>query len=277
MPTVRETEFAALDLETTGLDPLNDRIVEAAAVIFRGHEVLDSFETLVNPGVRITPALTAIHGINNSMVKGAPSPVEAVGRLAGFVGERPLVIQNAPFDLGFMETVRQENFQESLVNDVFDTCRMAPLVFPGLPGYSLGSMARSLKVAKGRDHRALDDSLAAMGIFLKCLEKIDPDGRMGYGIFERSWSLTALMALERTTLNMEWPEGFELLKEARESSGRVLIVYRGGNGTITERVIEPTGLVRIGGRIMLEAWCGLRGESRTFRFDRILEIRPQEK
>lgn len=276
MATVRATEFAALDLETTGLDPLNDRIVEAAAVIFREDEVLDVFESLVNPGVRITPALTAIHGINNSMVRGAPSPVEAVERLAGFVGERPLVIQNAPFDLGFIETVRQESFREPLVNDVFDTCRMAPVVFPGLPSYSLGKLSRHLGVKKGRDHRALDDSLAAMGIFLKCLEKIDPSDETGYADFERSWSLPALMALERTTLDMEWPEGFELLKQTWESSGRVLIVYRGGNGTVTERVIEPTGLVRVGGRVMLEAWCDLRGESRTFRFDRILEIHPEE-
>lgn len=276
MAGVFDSEFIALDLETTGLDPCVNRIVEAGAVIFRGDSVLDVFETLVDPGVRIHPRLTAIHGINNSMVKDAPSPVEAVTRLADFVGERPLVIQNAPFDLGFIETVRQENFQKPLINDVFDTCRMAPLVFPGLPSYSLGSLARSLKVPKGRDHRALDDSLAAMGIFLKCLEKIDPDGSMSYGIFERSWSLPALMAIERSMLKIEWPEGFELLKEAWKNDGRVMIVYRGGNGTVSERTIEPTGPVRVGGRIMLEAWCCLRGESRTFRFDRILEIHPEK-
>ncbi len=277
MPTARETEFAALDLETTGLDPLNDRIVEAAAVIFRGREVLDSFETLVNPGVRITPALTAIHGINNSMVKGAPSPVEAVGRLAGFVGERPLVIQNAPFDLGFIETVRQESFREPLVNDVFDTCRLAPVIFPGLPSYSLGSLTRTLGVPKGRSHRALDDSLAAMGIFLKCMDKIDPAGDMDYERFERDYSFRSLLALERSPALLQWPSGFDIIREAFEISGKVFIVYRGGNGTVTERLIEPTGLVRVGGRVMLEAWCALRGESRTFRFDRILEARRQEE
>jgi DNA polymerase III epsilon subunit-like protein len=94
------------------LDPLNDRIVEAAAVIFRGSEVIDTFETLVNPGVRITSALTAIHGITNSMVKGAPAPAEAVSTLAGFVGERPLVIQNAPFDMGFIDTIRRKAFPD---------------------------------------------------------------------------------------------------------------------------------------------------------------------
>ncbi|HBG14628.1 MAG TPA: hypothetical protein DDW96_04810, partial [Synergistaceae bacterium] len=67
------------------------------------------------------------------------------------------------------------------------------------------------------------------------------------------------------------------IREAWEVSGKVFIVYRGGNGAVTERLIEPTGLVRVGGRVMLEAWCALRGESRTFRFDRILEARKQEE
>lgn len=271
------TEFAALDLETTGLDPLNDRIVEAAAVIFRGSEVIDTFETLVNPGVRITSALTAIHGITNSMVKGAPAPAEAVSTLAGFVGERPLVIQNAPFDMGFIDTVRRDSFSGPLDNDLFDTCRLAPVIFPGLPSYSLGSLARALGVPKGRSHRALDDSLAAMGIFLKCMEKIDPAGNIEYERFERDYSFRSLLALERSPALLQWPSGFEAIREAFEVSGKIFIVYRGGNGSVTERLIEPTGLVRIGGRIMLEAWCSLRGESRTFRFDRILKAWKQEE
>jgi len=221
------TEFAALDLETTGLDPLNDRIVEAAAVIFRGSEVIDTFETLVNPGVRITSALTAIHGITNSMVKGAPAPAEAVSTLAGFVGERPLVIQNAPFDMGFIDTIRRESFSGPLDNDLFDTCRLAPVIFPGLPSYSLGSLARALGVPKGRSHRALDDSLAAMGIFLKCMEKIDPAGNIEYERFERDYSFRSLLALERSPALLQWPSGFEAIREAFEVSGIDPVGYTG--------------------------------------------------
>ena len=53
----------------------------------------------------------------------------------------------------------------------------------------------------------------------------------------------------------------------------MFIVYQGGSGEVTQRLIEPTGLVRIAGRTMLEAWCTLRGESRTFRFDRIIDVK----
>lgn len=269
-------EFAALDLETTGLDPRLNRIVEVGAVVFRGNEVLEVHESLVDPGVRIHPRLTAIHGITNKMVKGSPRPLEAVSRLVTFVGSRPLVIQNAPFDLGFIEAVRSDHFEHQLDNAVFDTCRLAHLLFPGLPGYNLGQLSRSLGVVAKREHRAVDDSLAAMGVFLRCVERIDSQGEMNYEDFEMGFSLRALLELERSSGELLWPEGFDLLREAFESSRRVSIVYRSGGGVTSRRVIAPTGLVMIGGSVMLEAWCYLREEDRTFRFDRILEMRPEK-
>jgi len=274
---IRETEFAALDLETTGLNPQKDRIVEAAAVVFKGGSALGTFETLVNPGVRIAAALTAIHGIDDDMVKGAPKPPEAVRRLLLFLGERPLVIHNAPFDMGFINGVLEENFLEPASNDLFDTNRIAPAVFPGLPSYKLASLSRALGVRPGRGHRALDDSLAAMGVFLKCLERIDPSGEMSYGRLERDYSFVCPIALPRSDVPLEWPHGFDALREACENSRRVLIVYRSGGGEVTQRYIEPTGLVTVGGRTMLAAWCSLRGESRTFRFDRIIDVKRSQE
>ena len=274
-PSVKvwETEFTALDLETTGLDPLADRVVEVGAVVFKGDAIIDTFETLVDPGVRISRALTAIHGIDNRMVRGAPSPPEAVARLMVFMGARPLVIHNAPFDMGFIETVLRERFLEAPLNDLFDTCRIAPVVFPGLASYRLGELSRSLGVEQGRGHRALDDSLAAMGVFLSCLREIDPAREMEYGPFERSYSLRSLAALEGSAVPLRWPPGFDAIREACENSGSVFITYQSGSGEVTLRLIKPTGLVRVSGRTMLEAWCTLRGESRTFRFDRIIDVK----
>ncbi|MDO9508904.1 MAG: exonuclease domain-containing protein [Thermovirgaceae bacterium] len=277
MIRVSDTEFAALDLETTGLDLCLNRIVEVGAVIYKGETVLDVYETLVDPGVRIHPRLTAIHGITNRMVKGAPSPFEAVSELEDFIGDRPLVIQNAPFDLGFIEAVRKEHSDEPLSNAVFDTCRLAPLVFPGLLSYRLGPLARALGIVTAREHRAVDDALAAMGVFLKCVERVDPQGEMEYALFKERCCLQGLMELERSSGELLWPDGSELLKDAWERSLKIFIVYRSGSGTTTRRMIAPMGLVRVGGGVMLEAWCDLRQENRTFRFDRILEVRPEKK
>ncbi len=277
MARVADTEFVALDLETTGLDPGIDRIVEVGAVIFRGGTVLEVHETLVDPGVRIHPRLTKIHGITNNMVKGAPFPFAAVTELVKFFGDRPLVIQNAPFDLGFIEAVRGENLEPPLCNPVFDTCRLAPLIFPGLSSYSLGPLSKALGIVLTREHRAVDDSMAAMGVFLRCVERIDPESVMDQAIFEERFSFSALLELEHSFRDLPWPDGSELLKDAWERSQKVSIVYRSGSGTITRRVIAPTGLVRVGGGVMLEAWCSLRQENRTFRFDRILEVRPEKE
>ncbi len=272
-----DKEFVSLDLETTGLDPRLDRIVEVGAVVFRGNEVLGIHETLVDPGVRIHPRITAIHGITNRMVKGAPTPGEAVSKLEAFIGERPLVIQNAPFDLGFIEAVRKTNSETPLCNPVFDTCRLAPLLFPGLRSYSLGPLSRALGVARTREHRAVDDSMAAMGVFLKCIERIDPLGKIDYPDLEKRFSLSALLEIERTSEDLLWPDDFEIIREACKGSRKISIIYRSGSNATTRRVIAPTGLVRIGGNVMLEAWCFLRKESRTFRFDRILEVHPENK
>lgn len=271
-----DTEFVALDLETTGLDPKLNRIVEVGAVSFRGSDVLGVYETFVDPGVRIHPRLTAIHGITNRMVKGAPTPGEAVSKLAAFIGDHPLVIQNAPFDLGFIEAVRKANSGTPLCNPVFDTCRLAPLLFPGLGSYRLGALSRALGIACTREHRAIDDSMAAMGVFLKCLERIDTLGKMDYSDFENRFSLNALLEIERAAEDLLWPDGFEIIREAWESSQKVSITYHSGNNATTRRVIAPTGLIKIGGNVMLEAWCFLRKENRVFRFDRILEVHPEE-
>ena len=118
--------------------------------------------------------------------------------------------------------------------------------------------------------------MAAMGVFLKCIDRIDPRAEMDYPDFEKRFSLSVLLELERSNTDLIWPNGFEILREAWESTGKITIVYRSGSNTITRRVITPTGLVRIGGNVMLEAWCFLRKESRTFRFDRILEAHKEK-
>lgn len=271
-----DKEFVALDLETTGLDPRLDRIVEVGAVVFRGSEILGVHETLVDPGVRIHPRITAIHGITNKMVTGSPTPEKAVAELEKFIGNRPLVIQNAPFDLGFIEAVRKTNWETPLCNPVFDTCRLAPLLFPGLRSYSLGPLSRALGIALTREHRAVDDSMAAMSVFLKCVERIDPLGTINYPDLEKKFSLSALLEIERTSEDLLWPDDSGIIREACKDSRRISIVYRSGSNTTTRRVIVPTGLVRIGGNVMLEAWCFLRNENRVFRFDRILEVHTEK-
>jgi len=95
------TSIVALDIETTGLDPEKDAIIEIGAVRFSGKRVEGEWSTLVNPGRRIPPFITQLTGINDQMVLKAP-PIHAVlAHLKDFVGDSPILGQNIRFDLSY--------------------------------------------------------------------------------------------------------------------------------------------------------------------------------
>ena len=98
-----EEVWVALDLETTGLSPKKDRIIEIGAVKFQGHEVLDTFQSFINPGRRLSPFIRQFTGITQAQVNEAPPFSSVAGEFAAFVGSSPVVGHNLGFDLGFLE------------------------------------------------------------------------------------------------------------------------------------------------------------------------------
>src|SRR5205823_5485352 len=120
--------YVALDLETTGLDPRRDEIIEVGAVKFRGPDVLEQFSTFVKP--RQMPALEVqgITGIRPEDLLNAPPFAAIAGDLLKFVGDWPLVIQNASFDVPFLA-----EHGLPLPNRVLDTLEMARVLLGQLP------------------------------------------------------------------------------------------------------------------------------------------------
>ncbi len=154
--------YVALDLETTGLDPSDDRITEIGAVRFdeEGHE-LGVFDQLIDPG-RPIPAFTEkLTGITNEDVKGAPAFGEIANDLAAFVGESAVVGQNVRFDLAFLAEAGLE-----FEGPALDTLRFARILFPEGPG-ALSELAAELGVEMPVAHRALADARAAASVFLQ--------------------------------------------------------------------------------------------------------------
>ncbi|PKQ16888.1 MAG: DNA polymerase III subunit epsilon [Actinobacteria bacterium HGW-Actinobacteria-7] len=100
-----EEEVCVLDIETTGYDASRDRIIEVAAAIMRGPEVLERFSSLVDPMVPVPTEITKLTGIDDQTVQGAPCAEAAVARLAEFAGGREVVAHNGAFDRGFLEAV----------------------------------------------------------------------------------------------------------------------------------------------------------------------------
>ncbi len=158
-------ELVALDIETTGLDPKRESIIEIGAVRFNGRRVEEEWNTLVNPRRAVPAFITQLTGITNQMVAHAPPISDIAAELADFVGEAPIVGHNVSFDLSFL---RRHNLFK--YNDAIDTYEMASVLLPNASRYGLGPLSSLLTVPLPATHRALDDALVTHGVYLRLHE-----------------------------------------------------------------------------------------------------------
>ncbi len=170
--------YVAIDVETTGLDPSRDQLIEIGAVRFvrsaDGRFVEDArFETFVDPGIPIPELVTKLTGIHPSMLPGAPDPYTAVARLRDFVGKWPVCAHNLFFDLSF---IRYAGFQNSTATGTrgkfnpvaVDTLRLSRLLYPKERVHKLDAVAARLGITQKQHHRAADDA-ATCGRILDAL------------------------------------------------------------------------------------------------------------
>lgn len=173
--------FVAIDVETTGLDPSVDRIIEVAAVWFRpdsqgGFEPADSMVSLINPGIPVSARSQELTGITTEMIQSAPEPLPVLEQLIQFIGDRPVVAHNAFFDLAFL---RYEGFRTRLENDprlkfnppLVDTLALARLMLPDIVNHKLCTCTDHLQIDLGQHHRAGADALACGKIFAILFER----------------------------------------------------------------------------------------------------------
>lgn len=155
-----EGTYIVVDLETTGLDPLIEGILEIAAVRLEGDRVVAAWQTLVNPGplVELSEASRAIHGITAEMVADAPTVPEALRTFLAFLGDAPLVAHNAPFDVAFLNRGLAGLGAPALANEAIDTLEMAREVFPEQRSHKLESLCRLLGHEAVGFHRAAADA-----------------------------------------------------------------------------------------------------------------------
>jgi DNA polymerase III epsilon subunit family exonuclease len=180
----------ALDLETTGLHPDQDAILEIAAIKFQGSEIIETFETFVAPGRSIPFRVQRLTGIKSEHLIGAP-PFSAVSnKLQKFLGDFPIVGHSIPFDVSFL---RMRGLARS--NPLVDTFELATVLLPSLVSYNLGQVAESLGVQVPQDrHRAMVDTVLAMEVFVALhqrLQSVDLDllNDLAHLDAPRSWPL----------------------------------------------------------------------------------------
>ncbi len=165
--------YACLDVETTGLDAKNCRILEIAVVHVDDGRITGEWTTLLDPGVAdVGP--TRIHGITRDDVAGAPTFGDVAGDLVGHLEGRIPVAHNAPFDVGFLnaEWDALQRFGPMGL-DALDTLGLARAL--GLPG-RLGALAEALGVDLSHAHRALDDTRALAEVLVHLLGRAGEAG-----------------------------------------------------------------------------------------------------
>ncbi len=265
---VSNITFAAIDIETTGLTPVVDRIVEIGAVKFRNGKVLDTFQELIDPEMPISPGAFAVNGISDDMVRGKPTIDQILPQFLDFVDDSIPIAHNAPFDVGFLSyEISRLNLNAS-EKPILDTCAIPKKVFPHFYSYSLENLAKGLHIKSDSFHRALADAMVCKEIFFKCLDEMgNPD----------QLTLEDVLAVNGPALSFNmseiiFDEPFLPLKDALESGNPVEIVYQDAGGSVTNRQITPFAVGLFRGTVMIEAFCHLRQDKRNFRLDRILEI-----
>jgi DNA polymerase-3 subunit epsilon len=195
--------FTAFDIETTGLDPRQDRIVEFGAVKFDNRGPICRYSTLINPGIPMPPEAGRVNGITDEMLAGKPSLETVFPDFLRLVYDTVIIAHNAPFDIGFVHE-NLKNFYEAgkkrgaaeaqgsllpgladdteaagpawappfpaLPNRIADTLIIARQAFPGRNGHKLQELAAALNISVKSAHRAEDDARICMEIFIRLAE-----------------------------------------------------------------------------------------------------------
>ena len=166
MPTISQDTLVSLDLETTGLNPKSDRIIEVGAVKFRGDQQLDTFSALINPRRELSPLILDMTGITQREVDGAPDWDDLKSDVIEFISGAPIIGHNVGFDASFLRTNGVKT------DRLYDTMAMAEIALPRGPEYSLVRLSQRFNFAHANPHRALSDALATRDLFLHLLSII---------------------------------------------------------------------------------------------------------
>ena len=266
-----ETIFAVFDVETSGLSPAyGHRICEVGCLRVRNSVELARFESLVDPRRPISPGAFRVNRITAEMLRGAPTFDKIAAPLLQVIEGAVLVAHNAPFDLSFLAAELEIARLPLPENPVIDTLTLTRRAY-SLARNNLSAVVAALGVKVSPTHRALSDVQATCGV----LERILAD-------LERRQGITTLgQLIEFQGGSVPYPHSRALplpptITDALENGGRVQMRYIDARGRETDRLVRPLRVNARGDVLYLIAHCYQRGEQRTFRLDRVVEMALEE-
>ena len=180
-------EWVAFDLETTGLSPTKDEIIEVGAVKFRDRKCVEKFCSFVKPSQKLGNFVKTLTGIQQSDVDDAPDVESVLKILRKFIGDSEVIGHNVQFDINFLS-------QNELIlsGGNIDTLDLAHTLLPDVESFTLESLKLNFGIESARSHRALDDAFATGQLFIEL------------GSIAEDLDLVILKEIEQLSLRSSW-------------------------------------------------------------------------
>ena len=165
-------DYVLVDIETTGLSPINDDIIEIGAIKVINNKMVDKYSQLIQINKSLSPFITNLTGITNNMLKLGKEPNIVFNEFVNFVGEEVIIGHNVNFDLGFLTNKCKKYIDYNLTNDYVDTMYLARKLVPDSTNYKLGTLAKYFNISYEGAHRGLKDVEITYEVY-NCLRKLN--------------------------------------------------------------------------------------------------------
>lgn len=247
-------------------------LLELGAVRVVDGEAQDTFQEFVLPPVPIDPEATAIHGIDEDMVRQADFAPAVLQRFLEFVGDDWMVAHNAAFDARVLGFEHARAGTEPPPGAFLDTLPLARRHLPESPDHKLQTLCQFLDLEEGRHHRALDDAVWCWRVFKACAEEADDQ--------EEAWTPAKLLGRVPITVAGHTPRPPRIPRRLRAIEGAVRegetlnLLYSGGNGITSTLPVLPRFLFERKQKGYLEAECLRSGLLKTYLLDKIKGVAP---
>lgn len=263
---IASARFAFLDLETTGLSPwFGDRICEVGIILTEGKRIKQQVQMLVNPERPLSPGAASTNGLTDEELSRAKRFKDVADEVVEWLRGTVVVCHNAQFDIQFLDSEFHRLQREIQIPNLIDTLMLARQNYD-LPSYSLHYIADAFHIPVKVTHRALDDAHTARSVFFAMMD----------GLKQYDKPLDEYIGIYNSPV---WPnDGIQLpteLGEAIYSKKKLFIHYIDGDGKMTQRWITPKQVMGLSDYVYLQAHCHMRNAERSFRLDRIVEVKVE--
>lgn len=266
--------LVAIDLETTGLSPFSDKIIEIAAVKINSTGEIETYQQLINPEIPIPSFSTDIHKITNEMVAQSEIIAEVLPGFIQFVQDQTIIAHNAQFDLGFLINQVHKTGLTFAENNIYCSVKLSRSLGLPVENHKLSTLADYFSAPLESHHRALDDSFACLFISCCAMNMIEKKGRLN-SVKDKAY-LFNLSEFKRDK-DFSLPEIFQDLVARLPEQPVVEMDYKSKNknsefeGTI--RHVRAVGILPMPQGLMLHGQCLRSGGYKSFNIKRIKFIK----